>query len=192
MIDYNTLSIGLLCSDSDSYNFCYEAVKDDFFDEIGGYMIESDGRIQKIRDKEKAAKAEVKKKAGNAKAKLAKLKKLDRKQKAAIAAAFVALAAVVVALKKTAPARAAKLTAKIEQLQLEYEKIGAMPCPERLTNAPTSRQDVKNAKDFLKNYKKQVMLGRRLTVLCKVWNIPFPASLFENNVADEVEEDFDE
>ena len=172
MIDYNVLNIGLQCADREELSFCYEAVKEDFFDEItdDGFYIESESSdSQEIKAEKK---------------KLQKLKKLSKKRIAAIATALVAFGALIVALKKTAPERAKKLSDKIKDVDKEFAPLRQAEIARSLTNklgrsGGNSEPDPEYTKAAKAYSKKIRILGWRLSILCGTWKIPMDKLLFE-------------
>ena len=213
MLNYNTLSVGLLCQDKEEYNFCYEAVREDFFDEISDMDFFEDGEEvsapapkrtmkEKMRAKASSAKGVAKNKAkaagsaaknkakaaggaakNTAKAQIAKFKKLNRKQKAAIAAAIVALGAIVIAMKKKgAPEKVAKLEKRLDTYKAEADDaFNALLLAKDFSDREGSDQ-TENMRKYLATYnkaqKRVIALGKKISKTCKFWKVPFPDNLF--------------
>lgn len=119
MFDYNTLEIGLWCENKEfeEANFCYESVKESFFDDIcGNDEFYTEGIVDKLK--------KPKKEESTKSAKIKKLIGANKKKIAIVAACAVAILAAVVILKKKGKTKEAEAAKKVgESLKASAEKL---------------------------------------------------------------------
>ena len=123
-MDITLLEYGCTCSDIDDLNFCYEAVKEDFFEEIGGSSFNESGE------------------SGNKTAKIKSLIRDNKKKIAIIAGVAVALGTISVLLyrkgknkeaaaTKEASGKVKKLASLFSRKNKEIEKDASGSDPEK-------------------------------------------------------------
>ena len=119
MFDYNTLETGLWCAGKgfEEANFCYESVKESFFDDIcGNDEFYTEGIVDKFKKPKKAEPTKS--------AKIKKIISANKKKIAIVAACAVAILAAVVILKKKGKTKEAEAAKKVgESLKASAEKL---------------------------------------------------------------------
>ena len=176
-MNYSLLHTGLVCEDREDLGLCYEAAREDFFDEISGDLLLEEGQDEKS-DKDD------KKQAKEAKKKVKKAKKITKKKIAACALLLTLLAAAVVALKKTAPERANKMHDKVDKLYTEYYELNDKIRSDESGDSSGNKKEMRKLKLI---YVKANALAGHLLALCKLWKVPYPGWVEDGDNFDDFE-----